>query len=110
LPEYLEAAARAAIVALERGELAEARRLWADPLRAPSLQNQKSAQVKLLAKLTSPEPLYFGHFGYSHNGRVRPAATAVSVMIWLAGAIPSSTQFSSAVTESQPGVNAALRA
>jgi hypothetical protein len=30
------------------------------------------AQVKLEALLGSPEPLYFGHDGHSHTGRVRP--------------------------------------
>ena len=39
--------------------------------------NGSSEQMKLDAKLASPYPLYLGHVGYSHSGRVRPTWTAI---------------------------------
>ncbi len=66
------------------------------------------AQVKLAATLTSPEPLYFGQFGYSHSGRVRPGTPTVSVTVSEAGAVFFSTQFSSAVSESHEALNTEL--
>ena len=36
-----------------------------------------SEPVKFGAEQTSPDPLYFGHAGYRHDGRVRPTWTTI---------------------------------
>src|ERR1700730_1093379 len=87
------------------------RRHLASPLAAQSPDSAalspsslaERAHAKLEAAFGSPEPLYFGHDGHSHTGRVRPrVAVFWSVVTRPDGACPFSTQPSRAASGSHP--------
>src|SRR6185312_17495899 len=52
-------------------------------------------QLKFLASSVFPSPPYWACLGYAHNGRLRPG-NARPVAITASGAIPFSTQFTTA--------------